>query len=261
MNITKRFAGVALLAMCQLTPAATPTPRQVLDESDKRTKSDSQYYEGVVRVEGKGKSAREKAWRSWRLGNGGSARAMVQFLEPAEVKGVSLLTLSKPGGEDDQWLYTPELARDRRIAGSAKNERFLGTDFTYEDMQERDLDGSDYRFLAESKCGAAQCWVIESTPKKEKKSQYKRTVVKIRQTDYAAQELLLEKPDGSTRTITYSDYATVDGVLVAKTITLVDPVRESTTTLLLRTVKFHLPVKPEFFTRENLESIHPGTSG
>ncbi len=257
MNPSRQNFYLVLLALQPLLLSAALTPRQVLDESDKRTKSDSQYYEGVVRVEGKGKSAREKAWRSWRLGNGGAARAMVQFLEPAEVKGVSLLTLSKPGGEDDQWLYTPELARDRRIAGSAKNERFLGTDFTYEDMQERDLDGAEHRFLAETKCGAARCWVIESTPKKEKKSQYKRTVVKIRQTDYAALELLLEKPDGSIRTITYTDYATVDGVLVAKKITLVDPVRESTTTLLLRTVKFHLPVKPEFFTRENLEAIHP----
>lgn len=257
MHKARQIVGAALLAFLQLSLSAALTPRQVLDESDKRTKSDSQYYEGVVRVEGRGKSAREKAWRSWRLGTGGNARAQVQFLEPAEVKGVSLLTLSKPGGEDDQWLYTPELARDRRIAGSAKNERFLGTDFTYEDMQERDLDGAEYKFLPEAKCGAAQCWVIESVPLKGKKSQYQRSIISIRQSDYAAQEIVLEKPDGSKRTITYADYATVDGVLVAKTIKLVDPVRESTTTLLLRTVKFHLPLKPEFFTRENLETIHP----
>ncbi len=256
----KKYITFAALWLTLVIFASSPTPRQILDESDRRTKSDSQFYEGVVRVEGKGKSAREKAWRSWRLGTGGNARAMVQFLEPAEVKGVSLLTLSKAAGEDDQWLYTPELSRDRRIAGSAKNERFLGTDFTYEDMQERDLDGAEYRFLPESKCGAAICWVIESVSKKEKKSQYKRSVIQIRQGDYAAQELRLEKPDGSIRTIIYSDYATVDGVLVAKTIRLTDPARDSITTLLLRTVKFHLPLKPGFFTRENLETIHPPAS-
>lgn len=244
-----------------LLHSAGPSARQILEESDRRTKSDSQYYEGTIRVEDASGRKREKDWRSWRLGNGGGARSMVQFLTPPEVKGVTLLTFANAGKEDDQWLYTPALARDRRIAGGAKTERFLGTDFTYEDMQERDLDGADYKLLGEKPCGGAICWEIEGSPHREKKSQYKRTVALVRRGDYAILEIRLEKPDGNVRTVTYSDYETVGGVLVARTITLVDPLRKSRTVIRLLTVKFHLPFKADFFVRENLAALHEPPKG
>ncbi len=245
-----------LLLFPLVSVAAAPPARRILDESDKRTKSDSQYYEGTIRVDDASGRAKEKSWRSWRLGSGGGARSLVQFLTPPEVKGVTLLTMANAGREDDQWLYTPALQRDRRIAGAAKTERFLGTDFTYEDMQERDLDGADHSLKREAPCGTATCWVIESTPKKEKKSQYQRTVAWIRQSDYATLKLSLEKTDGPVRTITYDGYETVDGVLVARTIRLEDPGRKSATTIRLAVVRFHLKFKPGFFVRENLAILH-----
>lgn len=245
------------LALLAAVALRGQTAREVLEESDRRTKSESQFYEGTVRVVGADGRSKVKSWRSWRLGTGGSARSIVQFLSPAEVRGVGLYSQARAGGEDDQWLYTPALARDRRIAGAAKTERFLGTDFTYEDMQERDLDGADYEFRPAVSCGAARCWVIESRPKKAKKSQYKRTVITLRQTDYAVLGVILEKPDGTLRTLTYERHETVQGVLVARTMLLVDPARKSTTTLTLETVKFRLPLKPDFFNRQNLTVIHP----
>ena len=253
-----------LLLFAPLLHSAGPSARQILEESDRRTKSDSQYYEGTIAVEDAGGRKREKDWRSWRLGNGGGARSMVQFLTPAEVKGVTLLTFANAGKEDDQWLYTPALARDRRIAGGAKTERFLGTDFTYEDMQERDLDGAEYKLLGEKPCGVAAtqtCWEIEGSPRKEKKSQYRRTVALVRQSDYATLEIKLEKPDGNLRTVTYADYETVTGTLVARTITMVDPLRKSRTVIHLVTVKFHLPFKADFFVRENLAALHEPPKG
>lgn len=241
--------------------SAGPSARQILDESDRRTKADSQFYEGTIRVEDAGGRTREKTWRSWRLGHGGGARSMVQFLTPAEVKGVTLLTFANAGKEDDQWLYTPALARDRRIAGGAKTERFLGTDFTYEDMQERDLDGADYKLLGEKPCAGGLCWEIEGLPRKEKKSQYRRTVALVRQGDYATLEIKLEKPDGNRRTVTYADYETAGGVLVARTLTMVDPLRKSRTVIHLLTVKFHLPFTAGFFVRENLAALHEPPKG
>ncbi len=260
-----------LLLTTRILHSASPTARQILDESDRRTKADSQYYEGTIRVEDASGRKREKNWRSWRLGHGGGARSMVQFLTPTEVKGVTLLTFANAGKEDDQWLYTPALARDRRIAGGAKTERFLGTDFTYEDMQERDLDGAEYRLLGEEPCAGGVCWKIEGMPRKEKKSQYRRTVALVRQSDYATLEIKLEKPDGNVRTVTYADYETVTGappgqsgrasegaggVLVARHITMVDPQRKSRTVIHLVSVKFHLPFKSDFFVRENLAVRH-----
>lgn len=253
-----KFASLLLLALPLIS--AGPTAREILDEADRRTKSSSQYYEGTIRVEDSSGKAKEKSWRSWRLGSGGAARSLVQFLTPAEVRGVTLLSQANAGREDDQWLYTPALQRDRRIAGAAKTERFLGTDFTYEDMQERDLDGSDHKLAGEEDCGGARCWRIESTPRVGKKSQYKKTVSLVRQSDHAPQQLFLERADGTLRTLAYGDYQTIDGVLVARRLTLEDPQRRSRTIIALTVVRFKLPFKPAFFVRENLSTMHPPPS-
>ncbi|MCG8375835.1 MAG: outer membrane lipoprotein-sorting protein [Chlorobiales bacterium] len=39
-----------------------------------------------------------------------------------------------PSREDDKWLYMPAMKKVRRISGASKNEYFMGSDFTYDDM-------------------------------------------------------------------------------------------------------------------------------
>ena len=41
-------------------------------------------------------------------------------------------------------MYLPEFNNVRRIAGSAKNGSFMGTDFTYNDLSLINYDTSDY---------------------------------------------------------------------------------------------------------------------
>ena len=41
--------------------------------------------------------------------------------------------------DDDQYLYLPSLDKSKRISGGQKNQRFMGTELTYADMESRDL--------------------------------------------------------------------------------------------------------------------------
>src|SRR4029077_15040270 len=94
-------------------PAAVAKPadgRAVMDEVDKRRRTKSEYSEGLITVDEKGKS-KSKSWRWWRLGWGRDAKGLIQFLEPAEVKGVGLLTLSHAGKPADEWFYAPAIDR------------------------------------------------------------------------------------------------------------------------------------------------------
>jgi len=98
----------------------------------------------VITVEEKGKT-KQKAWRSWaRLGP--EAKGLIQFQDRG-VKGVGLLTLSHANHPSEQWFYTAAIDRDRRVAKQEKSTRFLGTHFTYEDMEERDVAAYAYARL------------------------------------------------------------------------------------------------------------------
>ena len=127
----------------------------------------SQRYEGVLEVTAANGKVTRKSWQSWRLGSYGNSKAIIRFTAPAEVKGVALLVVNHPDRSSDQWMWTPAIGRDRRIALQDRSTRFFGTDFSFEDLEERDVDQYDYRLTGEEAIDGAPCWRIEATPTPE----------------------------------------------------------------------------------------------
>ena len=71
-------------------------------------------------------------------------RLLIRFLFPHDIKGTGFLVLEHPGADDERFLYLPALGRVRRIAGEEKQDSFVGSDFTYEDIGGREL--TDYTY-------------------------------------------------------------------------------------------------------------------
>jgi hypothetical protein len=74
------------------------------------------------------------------------------YLAPKSVKDVTFLSHDRldPTESDDRWLFLPATRKVRRIPASDRGDYFLGTDFTYEDIQsEFKLALSDYHFVLE----------------------------------------------------------------------------------------------------------------
>src|SRR5213593_3896521 len=147
-------------------------PRQIVEESQRRTMTQSQHYEGTLRVIDAKSKITEKRWQYDRIGSHGSSKAVLRFTAPAEVKGVALLVLYHPDRSSDQWMWTPALNRDRRIALQDRSTRFFGTDFSFEDLEERDTNQFDFKLLGEESIDGASCWRVQSTPRQTKVSQY-----------------------------------------------------------------------------------------
>jgi hypothetical protein len=92
----------------------------------------------------------------------GLRRAHLRFLEPADVRGTEFLTLAQKAADDLQYIHLPALRRTRRIAGSAKNSRFMGTDFTYADLEFRDLRSGKLKRLKDATAGGRKAFVVQS---------------------------------------------------------------------------------------------------
>lgn len=97
---------------------------------------------------------------------GKDSKMLMFFKKPADVKGTSFLTwdYDEIEKDDDKWLYMPALRRVRRISGSSNNDYFMGTDFTYDDMGDRNVDEDRHTLLREEKIDGVDCWVVESVP-------------------------------------------------------------------------------------------------
>lgn len=74
-------------------------------------------------------------------------RLLMRFKYPADIRGTGFLVIEHPQADDERFLYLPALGRVRRIAGEEKQDSFVGSDFTYEDMGGRELDDYTYTTL------------------------------------------------------------------------------------------------------------------
>src|SRR5881296_2502750 len=146
-------------------------PRQIVEEAQRRTMTQSQRYEGTLQVVDTRNKITEKRWEYERIGSHGSSKAVLRFTAPAEVKGVALLVLNHPDRSSDQWMWTPAINRERRIALQDRSTRFFGTDFSFEDLEERDTNQFDYKMLGDEPIDGASCWKLQSTPRESKVSQ------------------------------------------------------------------------------------------
>src|SRR5579864_4274665 len=161
---------VVFLAVCSL--AWGQTAREIAEKSQQRTNSQSEHYDGTLQVIDVLKKISVKQWTFDRIGSHGNSKAILRFTAPAEVKGVALLVVNHADRASDQWMWTPALERDRRIALQDRSARFFGTDFSFEDLEERDVNQFDYKLAGEESFDGQPCWKIESKPKESKSSQY-----------------------------------------------------------------------------------------
>src|SRR5262249_54573043 len=65
---------------------------------------------------------------------GRQQKTMAYFSAPDSVKGTAFLAITHGDRAADQWLYLPEARRARRIGGEVRKQGFVGTDFTYHDL-------------------------------------------------------------------------------------------------------------------------------
>jgi outer membrane lipoprotein-sorting protein len=194
----------------------------------------------------------EKRWEYDRLGSHGDSKAMLKFTAPAEVKGVALLILNHPDRASDQWMWIPANARERRIALQDRSTRFFGTDFSFEDLEERDVNQYDYKLLGEEPVDGAPTWKIESRPRAGKASQYTSSVIWVRKDNYTPAKIESFTKDKLIRQLHYSDIQNVQGIWTARKLEVFDVGRNSRTTLTLDKLQYNMPLKDESFTLQAL---------
>ena len=226
--------------------------RQIVEESQKRGQSKSQRYEGTLEVIGSSNKISLKRWEFQRIGSYGASKAILRFTAPAEVKGVALLIVNHPDRASDQWMWTPALERDRRIALQDRSTRFFGTDFSFEDLEERDVNQFDYKLAGEQTFDGEPCWKIESKPKESKSSQYTSSLLTIRKDIYVVAQIENSAKDKLVRRIHYTDIQKQDNIWTARTMEVLDANRQSRTVLKLEKLQYNIPMKDESFTLEAL---------
>ncbi len=142
-------------------------------------------------------------------GEDGHDKSLSIFDEPLDVRGTVFLTHTRPLESDLQWIFLPSQNRVKKISSRGQTGRFMGSEFTYEDMASFALQKFDYRYLREEPCGVPvqPCHVIETRPR-NKYSGYERVTNWLDQSELRTWRLeMYSKRTGQhSKTLTLSGY-------------------------------------------------------
>ena len=246
--------AIALLLIGAVSSVArgADDARKIAEEAQRRTDATSQVYEGTLQViDSKGKVS-DKRWSFKRLGAHGTSKSVLRFTAPAEVKGVALLVVNHTDRASDQWMWTPAIERDRRIALQDRSTRFFGTDFSFEDLEERDISQYDYAMLGDEVVDGAACWKIESKPRQAKSSQYTRSIIWVRRDNYAFARIENFVGNELMRRLAYSDIQNVQGIWTARQLEMHDLKRNSRTRLTFEKLQYNVALAEDDFTLQAL---------
>ncbi len=94
-------------------------------------------------------------------------KSLIYFESPSSIKGATYLNHDwKPsGGSDDSWLFLPALKKINRVSSSKKSESFMGSDFSYADLDGLEFDDFSYIFALDFEGNNNDVWVVDALPK------------------------------------------------------------------------------------------------
>lgn len=165
------FAAVAIALMAGFPAAAQDAAArglQIAREAERRDAGwrDAQVALMMVLQDRRG-ATRERTLRMMMLevpGETGGDKSIAIFDSPPDLDGTILLTLTRIGADDNQWLYLPALKRVKRISSSNKTGAFFASEFAYEDIAAPEVGRFSYLHLGQTTCGPLTCNIVEERP-------------------------------------------------------------------------------------------------
>ncbi len=188
--------------------------------------------------------------RKTKMWQKGEDLKLTRFLSPADVKGTTFLSLS----DTEMYLYMPAFHRIRRIASSAKNESFMGSDFTYEDMTMNKLtEKFNAKILKEDK----DTVTLLLTPKPGSDVSYSKEIMVIdkktclpKKTDFYNKAGELEKTLTNLETKKIGKYWTITHMIMENHLT------GHKTEIITEKIKFDVGLPDRLFTKRMLRRSH-----
>jgi len=249
----KKMFFVALTILYALSLFADEKGDEIMRKNKALKKPNDVYSEAdMVLIDKKGGQKKRKVIMFSKESKEGT-NSFSEFQEPADVRGTKFLTIARKG-DDEQRLYLPALKKTRLISSSSKDGKFMGSDLSYYDMEDRDFEDFSYKYVKDEKFGDKDCFVVEAVPN-DKTAPYSRSLMWVSKSDYFTYKLETydKKDDKLFKTIVMVEVKTLDGVIFP-TKTVVDNNKEGTKTLLsMSNIKINFGIKDEVFSVQNLE--------
>ncbi len=252
---------VGFLVLATQLQADDPKARAIMQKVDARDDGETISEDMKMILIDKNGKKRVRELKTYGKDFGEDSYSIMFFKSPADVKNTAFLTYDydDPSKDDDQWLYLPALKKVKRIPSSDKSSSFMGSDFSYFDMTDRDLEDYDFKLLKEIKVRGNPAWMIESTPRSKKvikESGYTKTIGIVRKDNYVVVRAINFMKNGKKKYMDITKLKQISGIWVPQEMTMTTKKGKKTlhkTVLKFSNIKLNKPLDDGMFTTRRLE--------
>jgi hypothetical protein len=165
----KRVILLGLILPLLQAAAQQPDASQIMAKSRDQSITSSLNATVVLTITEKGGSTRNRTISMMTKSYAdGLEKRIIRFIEPADVRGTSMLVVDNRSSADEMWIYLPALKKTRRIVTSEKGKSFMSSEFSNADMSSPAISDFTHKHLEKS--GINNQWIIESIPVNEDKA-------------------------------------------------------------------------------------------
>ncbi len=254
----------ALLAAAVFAGSAAATDltdgREIAARSDRARRATTEHQVMTMTLENARGQQRVRTIEGWshELSDNEEHR-FAKFLKPSDVRNTTLLTYDYDDKDDDIWLYLPALKKVKRILSSNKTDYFMGSDFTYEDMENLDLTNWDYKLTGTEAVDGVDCYVIEEVPNNEKEAKesgYSKRISWIAKTDFIPRRVdFYDKKGRLAKRLLFKDIHPTSGTDPrprAHRMEMENFITRHKTILVFDKLELDVPVDDDVFSQRNL---------
>ncbi len=204
--------------------------------------SDKEATVKIILSDKKGKEKVRKAIMKQK----GSDLKLYKYIFPESQAGIS--TLSLPDGI--MWLYLPAFGKPTKITMLAKSQTFTGTDFSYEDMENKPYA---HRYtptlLTNDETDEYLLNLIPISPK----SKYSKIELYLDKNLHHPNKMVYYDIRGNLHKVAVYTYAEQDNYWYAKELLMTDLIKAHSTKIIMEEIKFDQGLSDDIFTVDKLK--------
>ena len=252
----------ALAARSLQTPPKPETPDWVARQVQDRDTGRDSRAELRMRLFDRQGRVRERAMTL--LARRGTAktgdRTLIRFSYPNDIRNTAFLVWEHPDADDERFLFLPALGRVRRIAGDEKQDSFVGSDLSYEDIGGRELADYTYAFAAPAATWTApdgsthQAWSLESRAI-DRESRYPRAVSLVHKDPFIAVHAdIFNRRNEREKVFDVRRLERVDGIWTVMDLVVANERDRTRTELTTTSIRYNVGLTENDFSRRELEA-------
>ena len=187
---------------------------------------------------------------------GGKQMFFTYFERPSDIKHTTFLVHKYIDQDDFRRLYIPASDKILPIAGSRKQDPFMGSDFSYEDVSGRHYSKDNHKLLGTEKLNGADVYVTESIPK-EKEEKTAKIKAWIDQKTFVPMQVEFYNHENKVyRKYVAGEIQTIQGFPTIMERTMFSPLEGSKTIMLVnpKKVQYNLGLKEDTFSERSLKN-------